>query len=53
VDESSAMESSKQDLLDLAEKKADSRAIDISDLPPTVAQSLPEVRMLPLFYCYY
>jgi serine/threonine protein kinase len=38
------MESSKQDLLDLAEKKADSRAIDISDLPPTVAQSLPEVR---------
>lgn len=36
------MASSKQDLLDLAEKKADSRLIDISDLPPTVAQSLPE-----------
>ncbi|KAG7371748.1 protein kinase domain containing protein [Nitzschia inconspicua] len=42
VDESSVMASSKQDLLDLAEKKADSRLIDISDLPLTVAQSLPE-----------
>jgi mitogen-activated protein kinase 1/3 len=42
VDESSVMVSSKQDLLDLAEKKADSRLIDISDLPPMVAQSLPE-----------
>lgn len=42
VDESSVMASSRQDLLDIAEKKADSRTIDISDLPPTVAQSLPE-----------
>ena len=42
VDESSVMASSKQDLLDLAEKKADSRAIDIEDLPPSVAQALPE-----------